>query len=110
MTSKFPLLVVLGELAEELKSKDLLLDLHWIPRDQNIEADALSNEVFNGFDLAKRVEVDLYKVTWKILPELMAAAEEVYLQIKDARAAGQHLIGRAAKKSKSLKVTEPWDA
>ena len=35
MTSKFPLVVVLAELAAQLKKRSLKLDLQWFPRGQN---------------------------------------------------------------------------
>merc|ERR1712102_11877 len=49
MTSKFPMVVVLAELAAQLKKTSLKLDLQWVPRDQNEEADALTNRDFSSF-------------------------------------------------------------
>ena len=50
MSSKFPLVVVLAELAAQLKKRCLRLDLQWVPRDENEEADGLTNLDFSGFD------------------------------------------------------------
>ena len=44
MSSKFPLVVILTEMAVQLQSRKLELDLDWIPRNQNKEADAITNE------------------------------------------------------------------
>ena len=49
MTSKFPFMVVLAELAAQLRSRRMELGLDWVPRDQNEEADALTNGEFAGF-------------------------------------------------------------
>ena len=49
MTTKFPLNVILMELVCQLQKRQYHLDLQWIPRLQNIEADALTNGDFEGF-------------------------------------------------------------
>ena len=51
----------------------------------NEEADALTNEEFGGFDLGRRVEVDLSKVPWLLLPEMLKASEELYAEIQQAK-------------------------
>ena len=50
MTSKFPLLVVLMELAAQLAKREMVLSLDWVSRDQNEEADALTNAEYLGQD------------------------------------------------------------
>ena len=42
MTSKFPLVVILGELAAQMRAKDMELGLEWVARSQNKEADSLT--------------------------------------------------------------------
>ena len=37
MSSKFPLVVIMTEMAAQLQAKEAELDLHWIPRNQNEE-------------------------------------------------------------------------
>jgi hypothetical protein len=41
MSSKFSLVVILAEVAAQLRSRSMVLSLGWTPRDQNEEADAL---------------------------------------------------------------------
>ena len=53
MTTKFPLCAILMELAAQLQDKELNLQLHWVPRDQNTEADELSNFNAARFDPAR---------------------------------------------------------
>jgi hypothetical protein len=43
MTTKFPVTLLLMEMTEWLRELDLVLNLQWVPREQNNEADALSN-------------------------------------------------------------------
>jgi hypothetical protein len=49
----------------------MVLDLSWIPRDSNVEADALSNGNFVGFSLDRRVQVDPKAIRWEVLDRLM---------------------------------------
>ena len=51
------LCIILMQLAWTLHCKDLELRLDWLPRLQNREADALTNEDFSGFNMDLRVEI-----------------------------------------------------
>lgn len=73
----FPLSLVLMELALHLQKARANLDLQWIPREQNTEADALSNEEFEGFDESKRIPVKLEEPDFITLRKLMDMAEEI---------------------------------
>ena len=108
MTSKFPLLVVLGELAVQLRERDLHLDLEWVPRLQNEEADALTNGDFGGFDPRRRVEVDPTTLDFRVLPGLLRAAENLYKDISERRqrGSGQQTAGRQGKRK--LRERDPW--
>ena len=78
MTSKFPLVVILAELAAEMKANNWKLGLEWIPRGQNEEADDLTNWEFGRFSAENRVEVDLQKVSWRLLERFMKEATDLY--------------------------------
>ena len=47
------------ELATILEQARLHLDLDWVPKDENAEADDLSNGIVKDFDPVVRVEVDV---------------------------------------------------
>ena len=81
MTSKFPSVVILAELAEQLRVRHAELGLLWVPRDQNEEADDLTNGYFGRFSEANRIHVDPGKLKWLVLDHLMVTAEDV----KEAR-------------------------
>ena len=60
------------QMTDCLMAKKVLVNLKWRPRDQNILADALTNEDFTGVDSGKRVqclwsdfEFHLLETLWK---------------------------------------------
>lgn len=85
LTTKYPLGVVLMELAHQMRIRRLVLRAHWLPRLENEEADALTNFDFRHFDPAKRVEVKLEDLEFAVLNELFAAGEEYVKALEDAK-------------------------
>ena len=55
-SNTFPLCVVAMELAAQLEKANAWVYTEWTPRDLNVEADALTNEDFEGFDPKLKVE------------------------------------------------------
>ena len=88
MTSKFPMVVVLAELAAQLRKRSLKLDLQWVPRDQNEEADALTNQDFSGFDPNKRINLKIADLKFEVLEAYMAAAAALYQDVLRRRSEG----------------------
>ena len=82
MTSKHPLICIVAEISEWLKHLRMDLHLDWCPRDQNEEADALSNSDFTEFDEKNRVHVNLEKIRWFLLHDYLAAADQLYAEVK----------------------------
>ena len=74
-TTKFPLSAVVMELAFELKKREIIADVAWIPRESNVEADALSNGDFSQFNEELRVKVDLPKLQWHFLDRALAMGQ-----------------------------------
>ena len=119
MTTKFPLGVVLMELACQLSLRRACLHARWIPRLENEEADALTNEDFRHFDPALRLEVDLSKLKFTIMNDLFAEGEAYVeelatLKKKDppkkrvATSEGPQRPKRKANKGPTLRETDPW--
>jgi len=108
MTSKFPMIVILTELAEQLRTKGLNLSLSWTPRDQNEEADDLTNGRFGRFDLRKRMHVELDQIPWLILPEMLRLSEDLYREVQEEKAKPKKEEGQKRRKEKTLKETQPW--
>ena len=61
LITKFPLCAFLMELALQLHSREVNLDLYLLPRLQNAEADELTNNCTVRFDPRFRVRFDLQK-------------------------------------------------
>ena len=76
----------LAELAVVLELQGVALELNWVPRDQNEEADALSNEEFSAFTAANQIPVQPDKLPFKVLGKLLDLGESFYAErdaIKD---------------------------
>ena len=58
MTTKFPLCAAVMQLASTLTEKKQKLRLNWAPRDQNYEADELSNGITHRFSARNEVKVE----------------------------------------------------
>ena len=132
MTTKWPLAPILMETAIQLRSRQVELDLDWIPRLQNIEADAITNSDFAAFDDTRRIAVTAESLSDKfiLLPKLLALGEEFQNDLAEKREArakdaadelagdgckeltkGSNLGRRKGRKrpaSQRLRNTDPW--
>ena len=117
MTTKFPLCAVLMEMTEQLSARDSWLGLSWVPRQQNEEADALTNACFEGFNPALRVHLDPAAIQWKVMGEMMKAGggmlEELERLNMEKRALKQHSKEMKRRRKRRLDETllskrEPW--
>ena len=88
------------------------LELFWVPREQNIEADELSNEESRRFDAALEIKVDLGKLDFILLKEMLDKGEELYKLVEDrkasARVTDQRPQKRQRKPEHKLRSTHPW--
>ena len=112
MTTKYPLVAVLMELAAQLMRRGQGLELNWTPRLQNLEADALSNSDFQGFDSARRVRINVGSHPWIVLSEMLASGRALYESIRVGKVERSlsDLNRSSAKKAKlSFKEREPWE-
>ena len=118
MSSKFPLVVILTELAERLRQWDLDLGLDWIPRNQNEEADGLTNGVVSSFAPELEIEVDLKRLGLRTLDCMWEVADGLYRDVQERktrkRAQGEALGGGATAvpspgpKVRPLRERDPW--
>ena len=112
-SASFPLSVVVMEMACQLDSAGLELDLRWVPRLQNEEADALTNELFDAFWERNRIEVDFCKLPFILLWEMMELAGEFDEEVKMAKNSREAKGDRPdstkkAKKKGEMKWKDPW--
>ena len=116
MTTKFRLGVILMELACQLGVRRACLHARWLPRLQNEEADALTNGDFHHFGPALRIAVDLDKLTFFVMSDLLAEGEayvEELAALKVAEKAKKRTATADAPKGKTrkgptLREREPW--
>ena len=118
MTTKYPLVVILMELAHQMRRRRLVLRARWLPRLENEEADALTNLDFRHFRAENRIPVILDELGFKVLPMLFEAGESYMEELENARKAekARALDGAAGgtrdkkrKLGESLRERDPWD-
>ena len=114
-TTSFPLCVVAMELAAQLEARSATMELLWIPRDQNSEADRLADSDFGGFSPSLRVAATLEDVRFLVLQELVDAGLEWYTEAAEKHGGGRSSASdRAAEaappaaKRPKLREREPW--
>ena len=88
-----------------------MLNLGWTPRDQNEEADALTNADYSIFDPTNRVGLVIEEVPWLILPRMMQVATNIYEDVQRHRASRAESPAQAPplKKAKGgFRQRDPW--
>ena len=108
LTTKFPLAAFLMELAMQLQCVGADLELYWLPRLQNQEADALTNNDLTRFDERLRMRFDLSTFKGLILSDMLACGTELYEEIRAAQRRKTHCHGQRGRKSDALRVAQPW--
>ena len=112
MATKYPLGLILIELSHQLALRRAALRARWIPRLQNEEADALTNEDFRHFDLSKRVEVDLKTLPFGVLHGLLAVGDQYVDELAKAKLVTNACAATASKKRRKAgdasREKDPW--
>jgi hypothetical protein len=85
LTTKYPLGIVLMELAHQMRLRRVMLRAHWLPRLENEEADALTNMDFRHFDQSKRIEVELKDLKFGVLDRLFETGEDYIGQVESIK-------------------------
>jgi len=112
MSTKYPLCLLVMELAVALEERGLALSAEWAPREWNAEADAITNSRFEGFEEENRVPFDMRTFPWRVLDTLLADGRRFYQDAQALRAAAKLRPApgkrRGVGKRQSLKETDPW--
>ena len=87
LTTKMPVAAILMQLATDLHQAGLWLELNWLPREENTEADALTNGDFSGFDPQLRVPVSWAEVDLGVVQKLLTAEAEFRDKLGELKAA-----------------------
>ena len=122
LTTRYPLGVVLMELAHQMKIRRTLLRARWLPRLQNQEADDLTNDEFRHFDPKKRIKVEMADLEFRIMNSLFSVGDAYMAELEAARTAekeklarrkvrgGSAGVGRTKRRKRSpgMRETDPW--
>ena len=103
-TTKWPLMIINMQLSVLLSAARLQLNLVWRPRDQNTEADDLTNEKFDDFDAADRISFAYSDLPLTLLHELWETKkefDEAKKRASSSKASGPHAPSKKFDKS-------PW--
>ena len=103
-TTKWPLMALNMQMSSMLSRARLGLNLQWRPREENTEADDLTNERFNDFYPKLRVEVSWQSLDLSILHALVTAHGEFEEAKRSAKA--ERSLDQASKSKKFDK--SPW--
>ncbi|CAL1153097.1 unnamed protein product, partial [Cladocopium goreaui] len=85
MSTKFPLCAILMEVAAVLMDGNHDLQLEWLPRLQNQEADNLTNEIFHGFSEDRRLRFRMEEYEGLVLQAMLNLCMELYEDVRKAR-------------------------
>jgi len=112
MSTKYPLVLLVMELAVALEERGLALSAEWAPREWNAEADAITNGRFEGFAEENRIPFDMLTFPWRVLDNLLSDGRQFYHDVQAIRAtprSGQ-MSGKKRTKARgrTLKETDPW--
>ena len=111
LTTKFPLCVVLMQLAWTLHCRDLELRLDWLPRLQNREADALTNGDYSGFSAELRIEIKPEELLEDQFKDLMEKGAELFDEVKELRRKRKEGLMKSlpsSKRPKGANLIGPW--
>ena len=103
------------ELTAQLAHFRAVLEPDWTPRDQNVEADSLTNEEFGAFSIDLRIPVTMEGLPWLVFPRLVAEARAFYAEAASeaviSGAPAPRRVGRPhalAKRRRGLRDIDPW--
>ncbi|CAK9098833.1 unnamed protein product [Durusdinium trenchii] len=102
LSTKYPVTLLVIEVAETLRRLDTFATLTWVRRDGNVLADALTNEDFGAFDPRYREAIDDKNLQWYVLDDLLQGSEELFNEIKvhkQKKRETNKTLGRAKKKA-----------
>jgi hypothetical protein len=110
MSTKFPVAPLLIELSEQLRSRGLVMDLKWLKRECNQEADDLSNMETGAFCPSLELQVVPARLPWLALPSVLEASQMLYEEVVAAKAARvlPSAVGTRRGKRLRLRQTDPW--
>jgi hypothetical protein len=106
LSTKWPLVAFVAELSAQLEAQDLLFEMSWVPREQNTEADAITNGDVGWLNPSLKLATDMSKLPFIILNDLLVKGAVFYEGIE---AVNTTAAAVAPHDSRTLRVRDPWD-
>jgi len=106
LTTKWPLVAFLSEISAQLESKNILFEMCWVPREQNQEADAITNSDTEWLNSDMCVASSLDGLPFLVLPDLLSRGEAFY---NGQPVVNQGIPDKGTHDPRSLRVRDPWD-
>ena len=115
MSTKFPLTILLMEMSEQLRCRNAVLGLTWLPRESNTEADDLTNSKYDQFTGSLRIEICSQVLNqFKVLPKIQAVSQQLYDDIVKEKedlkhnGTGPKPVKKRLAIKERLKWKDPW--
>lgn len=119
LTTRHPLGIVLMELAHQMKQRRIVLRARWLPRQQNQEADDLTNAEYRHSDPRNRIEMNVQDPGSNIMDSLFKEGDAYIAELEQNRASekrkkearlakGREAGARKGRKERSMRETDPW--
>ena len=110
ITTKYPLGVVLMEVAHQCHRKGLSLRADWVPRLENQEADDLTNLEFKCFSPQNRLDVQLETLNFGVLNDLFSAGDDYIKELDELKALKNAQVEGKKRRlaGESLRERDPW--
>ena len=70
--------------------------------------DALTNGDFAAFDVSRRIDVEVSKISWFILPRMLEVAQQIYGQVRTSKLKGGPPKAAAPHRTRSFRQLNPW--
>ena len=105
LSTKWPLTALVAELAAQLERRQILFQMDWVPREQNQEADSITNGNVQWLNSEKEVHVKLNELPFEILPVLLAEGSAFYAGLDHVNVAAD---GPPPFNKTSLRVRDPF--
>ena len=105
LSTKWPLTALVAELAAQLERRQILFQMDWVPREQNQEADSITNGNVQWLNSEKEVHVKLNELPFEILPVLLAEGSAFYAGLDHVNVAAD---GPPPFNKASLRVRGPF--
>ena len=109
LSTKYPLTILLMELSEQLRLRNSSLNLRWVPRELNQEADDLTNNRFDRFHEDLRIPIIQEDLDFLVLKDINKAAGDLFAEICEKKKNKEPKTKiRKTKVTDRLKWRSPW--